>query len=104
MSRLTQVFEGLEVVAQIIKCTVSEHFTQGVVVVDEFVQPVVVAVQVQTNDPADQDAPQAHAGATIGFADLGGDIGIEQRKDRSTQRQVGVDELQAAKDFGDVVA
>src|SRR5450830_289907 len=98
------VFERLEVVGHIIERAMSKHFTQSVVVVDEFVQTVVVAVQVQANDTADQDVPQSHAGATVGLADLGRYLGIEQPEDQSAQLYVGVDELQSTQNFGDVVA
>ena len=73
-------------------------------VVDEFVQAVIVAVQVQADDAADQYVPQGHAGAASGLADLRVNFGTEQFEDRSAQGKMGVDELQAAQDFGDVVA
>jgi len=97
------VFEALQAVQVFIKGAVAEHFTQGVVLVDEFEQTVVVAIEVQANDTANQDAPQGHAGAPGGFVDAGRYVFFQQGKDVVAQGLGGVDVLQATQNFGDVV-
>ncbi len=98
------VFEALQVVEVFVKGSVAEHLTQGVVLVDEFEQAVVVAVEVQAQNTANQDAPQAHAGASGGFVDAGQDVLLQQGEDVLAQGLGGVKVLQATQDFGDVVA
>jgi hypothetical protein len=72
------VFERLEVVAKIVKGTMTQHLAQGVVVIDEFVQAVVVAVQIEANYTANQNRPQRHAGTADGLADLRCDPAFQQ--------------------------
>ena len=67
------VLERLVGVAQIVKGAVPQYLAQGVVVIDEFVQAVVVAVQIKANYAADQNRPPRPAGTTVGLADLGSD-------------------------------
>ena len=98
------VLEALQAVEVLIKGAVTEHLAQGVVLVDEFEQVVVVAVEVQAHNTTDQDAPQGHAGAAVGFVDAGLDGFFQQGKDVLTQRFGGVEVLQATQDFGHVVA
>ena len=47
------VLERLVGVAQIVKGAVPKYRAQGVVLIDQFVQAVVVAVQIKTNHTAD---------------------------------------------------
>ena len=47
------VLERLVGVAQIVKGAVPQYLAQGAVLIDEFVQVVVVAVQIKTNHTAD---------------------------------------------------
>ena len=44
---------------------------------DEFVQAVVVAVQIEANNPADQNRPPRHAGTAMSLADLRRDLAFE---------------------------
>ena len=92
------------VVKHIFKSTVAEHLTDRVVVVEQLMQAVVVDIEVQADDAAHQNAPQGHAGAAIGFIDAWGNALVEQVKDCSAQVRLHVEVLQAAQDFGDVVA
>ena len=98
------VFEGLVVVEDIFKGTVAEHLPDRVVVVDQLMQAVVVDIEVQADDAAHQNTPQGHAGAAIGFIDARGNALVEQVKDCSAQVRLHVEVLQAAQEFGDVVA
>jgi hypothetical protein len=59
------VLQRLVVIVGLVKGAVPEHFAQGIVMIDEFMQPVVVDVQIQTDDAADKDCPQAHARSAI---------------------------------------
>lgn len=97
------VFECLEVVVDICKSAVTEHLAQGDVFVDEFVQTVVVDVEVQADDTTDQNRPQGHAGAAIVFVHFGSHLVLQQVKDGSAQSCVGVDELQAFQNLWDVI-
>ena len=71
------VLERLVGVAEIVKGAMAQHLAQGVVVIDEFVQAVVVAVQIETNHAADQNRPQRHAGTANGLADLRCDLAFQ---------------------------
>jgi len=51
------VLEGREVVADIGKGAVTKYLAQGVVVINEFVQAVIVAVQIEANHTADKNRP-----------------------------------------------
>ena len=87
------VFEGLQAVDVLVKGAMAEHGTQGVVLVDEFEQVVVIAVEVQAHNTADQDAPQSHARAAIVFVDVGLDVFFQQSKDALAQRLMDVEVL-----------
>ena len=97
------VLEGLQVVVDILKRSVAEYLAQGVVLVDQFMQTVVVAVQIQPHNTADQNRPQRHAGAAIGLADGGGDVLLQQREDAGAQCDIHVQVLQAAQYLGNVI-
>jgi hypothetical protein len=87
------VLEGLEVVADIVKGAVAQHRAQGEVLIDQFVQAVVVAVQIEAKHAADQNLPERHAGASDELADLRCDPTFQQLEDRVAQRNSHVDEL-----------
>lgn len=98
------VLECLEVVADIVKGTVAQHRAQRVVFIDQLVQAVVVAVQIEANHAADKNRPERHAGASVGLADLRCDPTFQQPEDQGAQRNIRIDELQASQDLGDVIA
>jgi len=98
------VLECLMVMADILKSTMAEHFADCVVVVDQFVQTVVINVQVQPDHTADQYRPQGHARAATAFAHPWGDLTRQQLEERAAKCGVHVQVLQAPQDFGDVVA
>ena len=72
--------------------------------VNQFEQAVIVAIEVHAKDTTDQNAPQGHAGATGGLVDAGLNIFFQQGKDVLAQSLCGVEVLQATQDLGDVVA
>jgi hypothetical protein len=98
------VFERLVGVTEIVKSAVPKHRAQGVVVIGEFMQAVVVAVQIEANRPADKNRPERHAGAASGLADLRCDPAFQQFEYRGAQRNIGVEELQASENLWDVIA
>ena len=65
------VLEGLEVVVHVTKRAVSEHLSNGVVVVHQFMQSVIVAMQVEPDHATHKDRPQRHARASVELAHLG---------------------------------
>lgn len=87
------VFERLKRVVLFVKRAVAEHLAKGVVVIDEFLQAVVIDIQIQPHDTADQNRPERHAGTTVVFVDLGCDLFGQQFKHRRAQRGVGVEVL-----------
>ena len=89
------VLERLERQVSLSK-VVPEHGAQGAVLVREIMQPVIVDIQIQAHHAADEDRPQAHARPPIGLAHRRRYPRFEQLKQRTTQRQIGVDVLQAA--------
>jgi len=48
----------------------SEHLPEGVVLIDQFLQTIVVGVQLKPDDPAHEDRPERHPGAPCSFVDL----------------------------------
>jgi len=98
------VFEGLKVVAHITESAVAQNLANAVVLVDQFMQPVVVAIQIEPDHAAHQDRPQGHAGAPNALAHLGCHLSLEQPEDCAAQRQVRVHELQAFQNLWDVIA
>ena len=98
------VLECLMVIADILKSTMAEHFADRVVMIDKFVQTIVINVEVQPDHAADQYRPQGHAGTAIVFVHPWGDLTRQQLEDRGSKRGVHVQVLQAPQDFGDVVA
>ena len=72
------VFEGLKVVAHVIKGAMAQHLAEGVVLVHQFLQAVVVAVQIEPDHATHQNRPQRHAGASAGLAHLGRDLTFQQ--------------------------
>jgi len=62
-ARLTQVLEGLKVVAHIIKGAMAQHLADGVVLVDELMQAVIVAVQIE---PDHAGRPESSTGSCRG--------------------------------------
>ena len=59
------VLQCLVGIVRRVEGTVAEHFAQGVVMIDKFVQSVIVDVQVQADDATDKDRLQAHARPAI---------------------------------------
>jgi len=59
------VLERLEMVIDIVKGPVTQHLAKAVVLIDQFMHAVIVAVQIEPKYTADQNRPQRHAGATI---------------------------------------
>ena len=98
------VLERLEVVVHILKRAVSEHLANGVVVVHQFMQTVIVAIQIEPDHATDKNRPQGHAGAPVGLAHLGRNLPIQQFKDRRAKCHVHVQMLQAPQNLRDVVA
>ena len=73
------------------------------VTIDSHAAWVIVDIQIQAHHAADEDRPQAHARPPIGLAHRRRYPRFEQLKQRTTQRQIGVDVLQAAQYLRDVV-
>jgi len=72
------VFERLKMVAVIIEYAVAEHFANADVLIHEFMQAIIVAIQIEPNHATDQYCPQGHAGAAVGLADLRCDLLLQQ--------------------------
>ena len=105
------VLDGLQLVAVVFAigpAAVSQHLADGLVLVGELMDAVVVGVEPQTQDPQHQDLPLLHAGAPgvrIGLAmDPGGDDLREDGEHPRAQRRGGVDVLQPPQQLRDVVA
>ena len=98
------VFERLKRVRLFVTLAMTEHLAKGAVLIDEFLQAVVVDIQIEPDDTADQNRPEGHAGTTVVFVDLGCDLAGQQCKHGGAQRGVGVEVLQTAQNLRDVVA
>ena len=62
------------VVADILKGSMAEHFADRSVLMDQFVQSVVIMIEIKPYDATHQDRPQAHAGAPIVLVHPWGDL------------------------------
>lgn len=97
------VFEGLKVVADITECAVAQHLANGVVLVHQFMQAVIVAIQIKSDHATDKNRPQGHAGASVGLTHLRCDSLLQQLEYRRTKRNIRVHELQTSQYLGDIV-
>jgi hypothetical protein len=98
------VLERLKVVGHIFKSPMAKHLAQGSMFAHEFVQAVVVDVEVKADDTAHQNRPQGHARASVVLVNFGRYLVLQQFEDGVAQAHVGVNELQAFQNLGDVVA
>jgi hypothetical protein len=98
------VLQRLVVVRGRIERSMAEHLAQGVVLADQFVQMVVIDVQVKADDAADEDRLECHAGMSGAFVDARHHVGFQQREELRTRARVLVEVLQAAQNLWNVVA
>ncbi len=71
-----------------VKRSVPEHFTQRIVVIDQFLQPVVVDIQIQPDHATHKNASQRHPRVAIAFIDLQRKLRLKQFKQLAAQRAV----------------
>jgi len=76
------VFECLEVVANIIKHAMTKDLAKADVLVHEFMQAIVVTIQIKPYHATNKNRPQSHTRATIVFAHIWGDLVFQQLKYR----------------------
>jgi len=98
------VLQCLVVVRGRIELSMAEHLAQGVVLVDQFVQTVVIDVQVKADDAADEDRPERHARTSVSLVDCWRQVGFKQFKELRTRARVLVQVLQPTQNLWNVVA
>lgn len=76
------VLERLEMVGRFVEISMPEHLAQGVVMIDQFKQAIVIDVQIQSHHAAHEDRPQRHSRTTVALVDLGRNPLFQQGKER----------------------
>ena len=98
------VLQRLVVVRGRIEQSMAEHLAQGVVLIDPFVQTVVVDVQVESDDAADEDRPERHARTSGPLVDGRRQVGFQQFEELRARARILVEVLQPTQNLWNVVA
>lgn len=99
------VLEGLQMIAQIvIREAMAQHLANGPVVIHQLLQPVKIAIQAQPQCAHDKYLPQGHARTAHFRIDRRRRELRQHCKYRRSERLVGIQILQAAKQLGNIIA